>query len=187
MNDYEDAEAGAPRDLTWWLRKIRAWGAVAAAVGTIVAQILAQNVFNTEADYGRIDIPGTKVLHFPAQTIDVSLSVYYPSAGNEDTDVPIPQMSLVLHPLDGGQQPTVTENPGLASGSSHPFRRVWTMDVPSEGDYRVRVTGRVEKFFNPQLLFGATPRPWDIYLIGGIVLAEFLLLPTLALAIIRRR
>jgi hypothetical protein len=112
---------------------------------------------------GRVDFPGTGVVHLPAGDVDAALALYIPGKGNESVDLPVPSsVSLSIAPVNGSATPTVTRDLGPSNNANDNFvntvRRVWRVDVPEEGDYAVTCRGRVRAIgINAQLWFGHGP------------------------------
>ena len=163
--------------------------AVMAVVGVLGSSNL---VWGEDNQYGTVDVPGSKVLHLPKRTVDVSAAVYILGKGNETVDVPIPpDMRLAVAPVDGGERPEISRDVGSSSNASsnrvNAQRRVWKVDVPREGDYRVSAAGHLDRDgVNPQLWFGhGPPIPGTLVplmavlmtTVGGLV--WFVLLPRL--------
>jgi hypothetical protein len=124
----------------------------------------SSNILWGEGDqYGHVDVPGTKVLHLPGRTIDVDAAVEIPGRGNETPDVPLPSgLSLTVSPVRGSDLPVVTRDLGDSSNANgedvNAKRRVWRLEVPREGDYRVTTRGDfLGVGVNSQLWFGHGP------------------------------
>jgi hypothetical protein len=112
----------------------------------VIAQIVNANVLNSSGDptkYGQLDIPDSKLLQLPAGSFEGILE------DNLGQDLRItPQLRLSMRPQDGGPAPVITrdvgEQFGTANGEFGPdqhYRRVWQVDVPRRGRYRVAVGG----------------------------------------------
>jgi hypothetical protein len=149
-------------------------------------------VWGEDNQYGRVDIPGSKVLHLPGRTIDVSLAVALPGRGNGTPDVRIPRsLGLTVLPVGGGAPVGIRQDLGDSSNANDDHvdtqRRVWKVQVPKDGDYRVTARGNTLGFgVNPQLWLGhgpPIPGPF-VPLIAAIIVviaaaAKFLVLPRL--------
>jgi hypothetical protein len=169
------------------------WLAATFAVMAVVGVLGSSNIVWGEDDqYGTVDVPGAKVLHLPKRTVDVSAAVFILGKGNETVDLPLPSdMALRVAPVDGGAQPVVSRDVGgSANAGSHDVntqRRVWKVDVPADGDYRVSAAGDLGRDgVNPQVWFGHGPPIPGTFVpfIAAIVttvagLVRFVLLPRL--------
>lgn len=134
------------------------------AVSFVVGVLGSSNaVWGEDNQYGRVDIPGTKVLRLPAGTVDVSAAVALPGRGNETPSLPLPKgLSLTVTPLRGAGRPVVRDDVGDTENADDDRvdtqRRVWRIDVPSDGDYRVAARGSFLGIaVNPELWFGHGP------------------------------
>jgi Short C-terminal domain len=150
-------------------------------------------VWGEDNQYGRVDIPGSEVLHLPGHTVDVNLAVALPGRGNETPDLLIPKgLSLSVVPVDGGGRPVVIRQDIGGSENANDDhvdtqRRVWKIDVPSDGAYHVTARGNLLGFgVNPQLWLGhgpPIPGPFVPLIAAIIVLVGgsfwFLVLPRL--------
>jgi hypothetical protein len=112
----------------------------------VIAQIVNANVLNSSGDptkYGQLDIPDSKLLQLPAGSFEGILEE------NLGQDLRIsPQLRLSMKLQDGGPAPVISrdvgEQFGTANGEFGPdqhYRRVWRVDVPRSGRYRVSVGG----------------------------------------------
>jgi hypothetical protein len=120
---------------------------LATLVLTVPIGILGSSnlVWGEDHQYGRMDVPGTKVLHLPGHTVDVNVAVDIPGKGNETVDVPLPSdLSLTVSAVDGSSRPKITRDVGDSDNANdnrvNSQRRVWRVHVDHAGDYRV--TGR---------------------------------------------
>jgi Short C-terminal domain len=120
-------------------------------------------VWGEDNQYGRVDVPGTKVLHLPARTVDANVAIDIPGKGNETVDVPLPKdVSLAVSPVGGRGQPVITRDVGDSGNANddrvNSQRRVWRVRVPHDGDYRVTARGDFLGIgVNPQLWLGHGP------------------------------
>jgi hypothetical protein len=124
----------------------------------------SSNIVWGEPDqYGRVDFPGTGVVHLPAGSVDAALALDIPGKGNQSVDLPVPSdVSLSIAPVSGSATPMITRDLGQSNNASDDFantvRRVWTIEAPEEGDYTVTGRGRVRSIgINAQLWFGHGP------------------------------
>ncbi len=158
----------------------------------ILAQIINANVLTSSGDptkYGQIDVPGAQVVQLPAGSLEAILEE------NLGQELKItPALRLQVKALEGGPSPTITrdvgEQFGTANGEFGPdqhYRRVWRLDVPSAGRYRVTVGGAGPDpgYF---LDLGTSPPagPGQIWLWTGIAAALVLALWLIARALASR-
>jgi hypothetical protein len=112
---------------------------------------------------GRVPIPGKAVVHLPAGTVEATVAIEMPAKGNETVDLPLPSnLSVAIFPVGGGTEPTVSDDLGDSGNAGadgvNVKRRVWSVDVPQDGDYRVRTRGDFTSIgIDPQLWFGHGP------------------------------
>jgi hypothetical protein len=137
---------------------------LAAFIGTIVVGILNSNIiYGEDNQYGRVRIPGTKVLHLPGGDTQVSVAAALPGRGNETPTLAIPKnLRLSVDPVSGNAKPTVVQDIGDSENANDDQvdtqRRVWRVSAPESGDYRVQIQGSFLGFgVNPQLWFGYQP------------------------------
>jgi amino acid transporter len=112
----------------------------------VIGQIINANVLNTAGDpakYGQLDVPGSKVLQLPSASFEGILE----DPLEEEVKI-TPALRLSIEPLGGGAAPTISrdvgERFGTANGEFGPdtnFKRVWRIEVPRAGRYRVSVGG----------------------------------------------
>jgi len=139
---------------------IAAWFPTLAIVGILGSSNI---VWGEDNQYGRVDVPSTKVLHLPGREIDVSLAVEIVGKGNETVDVPVPR-NLALHVTPAAGGPAVAQDTDLGDGDNamgdgvNSQVRVWKIKVPHDGDYKVVTDGTFNGAeINPQLWFGHGP------------------------------
>jgi hypothetical protein len=137
---------------------------LATLIVGVVIGIANSNLFwGEDNQYGRVDFPGTKVVHLPSGTTQVSIAAALPGRGNETPDMPLPaRMGLAVTPVGGGGQPKVSLHVGgsvNADGNGVDTQRpVWHVSVPSAGDYRVTGSGDFAGFgVDAQLWLGYEP------------------------------
>lgn len=169
------------------VRTIAGLGAVLAAVALIVVWFLSWTLLSHSDKYGRVDVPGTAVLDLPAGELQVSFRTQLATNGGQGA-LNIPPLSLGIHPTAaGGEEPEVREDIGATNsvnGDAH--ARVWTVRVPSEGEYRVSAGGEVGGYINPQLTFGAASSVAGVLLALGIATAILLAIALGAHLFLRR-
>lgn len=124
--------------------------AVFSVLGLITSMMLSAFVFDRYDAYGRIPIPGSSTVYLPAGTVTVNFAV---RANGDGTAVPPLNMDIV--PPPGVADPEVTEDlGGSVTLNDTVHRRVWVMQVPAEGGYRVQIDGPVTGYRDPHLTFG---------------------------------
>jgi hypothetical protein len=163
--------AGSEREGATLAAINRVWGAglgifLIAFVGFgILFNVLNSNLVWGEANqYGQVPIPGKRVVHLPSGKLDANVAAALPGRGNETPVMRLPTLSLRIDPVGGGAAPAVEEDIGETENADEPEvdtkRRVWKVDVASEGDYRVVVRGDFTGYgVNPELWFGERPSP----------------------------
>ena len=126
-------------------------GGIIGFVGTLTLNAFVLDKFNA---YGEVAIPGSGTIHLPAGEATVSfhtVTVGTVSGGG----LPVPQLGVDIDPPQGVAQPKLTENyGGTTTVNNDAHRRVWLMQVPAEGDYKITTEGQVNGFISPQLAFG---------------------------------
>jgi hypothetical protein len=137
---------------------------VGSVIGFVVTLILNAFVLDKFNAYGEVPIPGSGTLHFPAGEVTVSfhtVTIGSVSGGG----LPVPRLGVAVAPPSGAAEPKLTESYGSTTTvNNDTHRRVWVMQVPAEGDYKVTTEGQVNGFINPQLAFGrggkSSSGPW---------------------------
>jgi hypothetical protein len=126
-------------------------GGIIGFVGTLTLNAFVLDKFNA---YGEVAIPGSGTIHLPAGEATISfhtVTVGTVSGGG----LPVPQLGVDIDPPQGVAQPKLTENyGGTTTVNNDAHRRVWLMQVPTEGDYKITTEGQVNGFISPQLAFG---------------------------------
>lgn len=148
------------------VRRAFALLAIAAAVGLLVVWILSWTLLSHSDRYGRVDIPGSAVLHLPQGEIEVAFRTLTPTTNGGGGALNVPPLSLGVHPANGkGPDPEVDEDFGTtASVNGDAHVRVWTVQIEREGNYRVVSDGEVGGYINPQLTFGDEDSVGDVLL-----------------------
>jgi hypothetical protein len=116
-------------------------GIVMAAVGAVsvfIAVMLAIFVYSARDDYGRLEIPGKAVIHFPADKIHVT---YEEHVSNRDL-APPGDLRVAIQPVDGGPPIDYTPKGGHSNSNTTHSSRVAlsAFQIPAEGDYVVTAT-----------------------------------------------
>jgi Short C-terminal domain len=155
-------------------------------IGALAAFILANTALSRIDANGTVPVPGTSVLHLPAGEVDISFATN--SAVANGGSFYTPGMDLKVAPVsESGASPTITDSSGGASTiGSRTSARVWKMQVPTAGDYRVTVDGNASAYINPKLLFGQSPPGGLIVKLGLIALGGLGLLIILSGMVAKR-
>ncbi len=137
------------------------------------------------ASYAVINISGAKTVHLPSGTVDVS----FDALTGDVAAMPLPQLSLGVHPVGGGADPkvTVARSDTINSGGESETRAA-EIHVVKAGDYRVSITGG-GNYNAPRLLLGrSTAARWlPILIIAAVVDLAIFLLSVVTLQALRRR
>jgi hypothetical protein len=127
---------------------------IGSIIGFVLTLTLNAFVLDKFSAYGEVPIPGSGTVHLPAGEATVSfhtVTIGSVSGGG----LPVPQLGVDVDPPEGVAQPKLTENyGGTTTVNNDTHRRVWLMQVPVEGDYKITTEGQVNGFINPQLAFG---------------------------------
>jgi hypothetical protein len=185
--DYVSAMNKGRRALWAAVIGLIAWFVLMMPVGVLGSSNL---VWGEPNQYGRVDVPGTAVLHLPAGTVDITAAVYLPGKGNETVTLPIPSgLSVSVAPVDGGAQPVVTEAIGTSGNTTdnttNAIRTVWKATITRDGQYRITTGGSFTGIgIHPQLWFGHGPPLPGIYV--PVVAAVLVVLGALVWLPVRR-
>lgn len=126
---------------------------VVSVAGFITTLVLNAFFLDKYDAYGEVPIPGTGSVQLPAGEVTVSLHALV--IGGNGGGLPVPPLGLTISPPDGVAQPQVTENIGSTTTvNSDAHVRVWKVQVPAAGTYRVQADGQVGGYVNPRLAFG---------------------------------
>jgi hypothetical protein len=138
----------APRVLT----SVAVTTMVLAVIGFITALALNAFVFDEYDAYGEVPIPGSGTVHLPAGAATISLHTMVIGNGGA---VPVPKMSIGIKPPAGVSDPVLTEDVGATTTVNNDAHiRVWTAQIPADGDYTITADGNVTAYVNPTLAFG---------------------------------
>jgi hypothetical protein len=149
-------------------------------VSGIAIGIANSNLFWGEANqYGRVDIPGHKVIHLPAGKIQVNAAAAVPGRGNATPTFLLPKLSLSVEPVEGNADVVFDKSVGYSENADDKYddtqRRVWYLHVSQAGDYKVTAGGDFTGYgVNAELWFGYEPglvRGWNIWLVALAVAA----------------
>ncbi len=136
---------------------------------------LNSNLFWGEANqYGRVPIPGHKVVHLPAGSVEVTVAAALPGRGNETPELLLPPLNLTMKAKGGQEAPTITEDIGDSVNANDnevdTQRTAWKLQVPEEGDYLAVLKGDFTGYgVNAQAWFGREPNPlhgWQVILVA---------------------
>jgi hypothetical protein len=137
------------------------------------------------ASYAVIPIPGTRTVHLPKGTAQAS----FDALTGEVASLPLPDLSLGVHPVAGGPDPKVTVARSTTTNSGGESETLAAeIHVATAGDYRVSITGG-GNYNAPKLLLGRSDTGnWlPIALITVIVDVAVFLVTALVLRSLRRR
>jgi hypothetical protein len=166
----------------------RAWGFFKGRFGVflvttlvlyVVGGLLESNIVQGDYTdkYGDVKVPGSKVVHLPSGTTEVAFAAFLLGAGNETPDMPIPKhLELDVQPVDPGvAAPAITRDVGTSSNSSaddtNTDIRIWKVDIPEDGDYKVTARGGDFRLVNPTLELGTGPLvPIGYVILGAVVI-----------------
>jgi hypothetical protein len=129
--------------------------------------------------YGRVPIPGHKVLHLPSGAVEVGVAAALPGRGNETPELLLPELTLTMKGRGGQEAPTVAEDVGTSVNANDSEvdtqRTVWKLHVPEDGNYLAIVQGDFTGYgVNAQAWFGREPNPlhgWQVFLFAMLVTA----------------
>ncbi len=149
---------------------------VLGAIGGILESNIVQGDYN--AKYGTVPVPGSRIIHLPAKTVDVRYAVLLPGRGNETPDVPVPRnLGLAVAAVDpGAPAPAVKRHVGSSENSGDVANtdtaiQLWKVEVKRDGDYRVTARGGSVLAVNPKLLLGSGPAiPIGFVFLGAFVI-----------------
>jgi hypothetical protein len=145
----------------------------------IVLGLLNSNLIWGEANqYGRVPIPGKKVVHLPSGEVQVNVAAALPGRGNQTPELLLPPLTLTMSALHPGEEaPTVAEDLGSSTNANDnevdTQRRTWKLEVPAAGSYLAKVSGDFTGYgVNAQIWFGREPAPlngWMIWVVAALI------------------
>ncbi|HEY4346035.1 MAG TPA: hypothetical protein VGM80_00470 [Gaiellaceae bacterium] len=145
-------------------------------VSGIVIGVANSNLFwGEDNQYGRVDIPGHKVVHLPSGRSQVTVAVALPGRGNETPDLRFPRsLSLTVDPVAGDADVKIRESLGGSVNANDNYddtqRRAWYVTVSEAGDYKVTARGDFTGYgVNAQIWLGYEPglvTGWNIWLVA---------------------
>lgn len=122
------------------------------SVGGLIATAVAGVFGDRYGAYGEVPIPGSATVRLPAGEVTASFHV----KGYGGRGLTVPPLRMNITPPQGGADPEVTEDLGATvSVNDDARRRVWVMQVPAEGLYRISVDGPVNGYVDPRLALGS--------------------------------
>jgi hypothetical protein len=136
-------------------------------------------VWGEANQYGRVPIPGHKVVHLPSGSVEVSVAAALPGRGNETPELLLPPLTLTMKARGGQEAPTVEEDIGSSVNANDSEvdtqRTAWKLQVPEDGDYLAVLKGDFTGYgVNAQAWFGREPNPlhgWQVFLFAMLVTA----------------
>lgn len=158
---------------------ILVWLALSAGAALLLGFLDSNILWGEPNQYGRVDMPGSKVLHLPAGETDARVAAILPGRGNETPDLPLPsELSMTVTPVSGDGHVTVVRSFGYTENANDKYadtqRRAFKVTVPKEGDYRVSIPDGIGFFaVDTAMWFGhGPPVPAGfVWLLGGAVAA----------------
>jgi hypothetical protein len=114
-------------------------------VGFVLWILADTGLFNNSDAYGSgVSIPGSAVIRFPRGEVDGTFQVGYYSTNTNG--IILPEAQLAVQPVTGQARPIVVRDLGgsdesRTDTSSVLSERIWRIQVPQAGDYRVLITG----------------------------------------------
>jgi hypothetical protein len=148
-------------------------------ISGIVIGVANSNIFwGEDNQYGRVDIPGHKVIHLPSGRTQVTVAAALPGRGNETPDLRLPRsVSLTVDPVGSDADVNIRESLGSSVNANDNYddtqRRVWYVTVSEAGDYKVTAGGDFTGYgVNAQLWLGYEPglvTGWHIWIVAPVV------------------
>jgi hypothetical protein len=137
-----------------------------------------------DGDYGDLALPGSTVLHLPAEQVELNFTE---DTDNQTIDVPV-RLTIDVTPVAGGPELPVTVVDGSSVGINGVSHVYWGyVVVPREGDYRVNIPDSITPSIpNPHMLFGPDTAPLKPLLIGGGIAVVLLIVAMVARGVVRR-
>ncbi len=136
-------------------------------------------VWGEANQYGRVPIPGHKVLHLPSGEVEVTVAAALPGRGNETPELLLPELTLTMKAKGGQEAPTVEEDIGPSVNANDSEvdtqRTAWKLHVPEAGNYLAVGEGDFTGYgVNAQAWFGREPNPlhgWQGFLFAMLLTA----------------
>jgi hypothetical protein len=136
-------------------------------------------VWGEANQYGRVPIPGHKVIHLPSGSVEVTVAAALPGRGNETPELLLPELTLTMKAKGEQEAPTVAEDIGTSVNANDSEvdtqRTAWKLQVPEEGNYLAIVQGDFTGYgVNAHAWFGREPNPlhgWQVFLFAMLLTA----------------
>jgi hypothetical protein len=168
MRRIREIESGFVRALSY----AGAWLLISVFVAIPLIFLNSNLLWGEANQYGRVPIPGHKVIHLPAGSVEVSVAAALPGRGNETPELLLPPLNLTMKARGGQEAPTVEEDIGSSVNANDSEvdtqRTAWKLQVPEEGDYLAVLKGDFTGYgVNAQAWFGREPNPlhgWQVIL-----------------------
>ena len=175
MRRIREIESGFVRALSY----IGAFLLISVFVFIPLVFLNSNLVWGEGNQYGRVPIPGHKVLHLPSGAVEVSVAAALPGRGNETPELLLPELTLTMKARGDQEAPTVEEDVGTSVNANDSEvdtqRTVWKLQVPEEGNYLAIVQGDFTGYgVNAQAWFGREPNPlhgWQVFLFAMLITA----------------
>src|ERR1700742_4031264 len=108
MRRIRQIESGSVRALSY----LGAFLVISVFVAIPLIFLNSTLVWGEANQYGRVPIPGHKVIHLPAGAVEVSVAAALPGRGNETPELLLPPLDLTMKARGGQEAPTVEEDIG---------------------------------------------------------------------------
>ena len=175
MRRIGEIESGFVRALSY----VGGFLAISAFVFIPLVFLNSNLVWGEANQYGRVPIPGHKVVHLPSGSVEVSVAAALPGRGNETPELLLPPLTLTMKARGDQEAPTVAEDLGTSVNADDSEvdtqRTAWKLQVPEDGNYLAIVQGDFTGYgVNAQAWFGREPNPlhgWQIVLFAMLVTA----------------
>lgn len=129
----------------------------ALSIGGLITTVAVSAFLDKFDAYGEVPIPGTSTVYLPSGEVSADFHVR-----SSHSSTAVPPLHINIAPPPGGKDPEFKDDLGASvSNSNDVHRRVWLIQVPTEGGYRVEVDGPVGDFTEPRLAFGRTSSSID--------------------------
>jgi hypothetical protein len=151
---------------------------VVCLIGFVVTLILNTFFWDKYNAYGEVPIPGSSSLHLPAgqATISFHTQIIGSTSGR---GLPVPDLRMNIDPPTGVADPVVTEDVGSTTTVNSDARvRVWVVQIPADGNYKITTDGNVSPFISPRLAFGQASKQgqwlWIFAGVFGVALLDLI-------------
>lgn len=175
------------------IKVLKAFSAAALVVGLAglsISMILNGFVLERFDAYGNVPIPGSRTLRLPAGEVTVSYEATIPRSTRDGGRLPVPDLNLDIEPPAGAPAPQAKKDVGAPTiANRHAHRQMWVVSLPTDGEYRVTVSGEpTGGAADASLAFGRDRRiPWLPWLFGSLLSLGFLSLIGGGIWLTRRR